>query len=303
VDSETLDAWGLEPRNPNWATGFPDEWTPGEAGAQAALDTFIDGPLAGYSDDRNRPDLASTSRLSPHLRFGEISPLQIWHRVQMAAGMDGGRDVAKFLAEVGWREFSYHLLFHWPDLAESSFQSRFDAFPWHDDAAMLSAWQRGQTGNPIVDAGKRQLWRTGWMHNRVRMVVASFLVKHLRIDWRAGERWFWDTLVDADPANNPASWQWVAGSGADAAPYFRIFNPMLQGTKFDPQGAYVRRWVPELAGLPDEAIHAPWQASRPVLDRAGVRLGETYPHPIVDHDAARGAALAALAATREPTHA
>ncbi len=303
VDSETLDAWGLEPRNPNWATGFPDEWTPGEAGAQAALDTFIDGPLAGYSDDRNRPDLASTSRLSPHLRFGEISPLQIWHRVQMAAGMDGGRDVAKFLAEVGWREFSYHLLFHWPDLAERNFQSRFDAFPWHDDAAMLSAWQRGQTGYPVVDAGMRQLWRTGWMHNRVRMVVASFLVKHLRIDWRAGERWFWDTLVDADPANNPASWQWVAGSGADAAPYFRIFNPMLQGTKFDPQGAYVRRWVPELAGLPDEAIHAPWQASRPVLDRAGVRLGETYPHPIVDHDAARSAALAALAATREPTHA
>ena len=303
VDSDSLDDWGLEPRKPNWAAGFADQWSPGEAGAQAALDAFVAGPLAGYSDDRNRPDLASTSRLSPHLRFGEISPLQIWHRAQMAAGMEGGRDVAKFLAEIGWREFSYHLLFHWPDLAERNFQSRFDAFPWHEDPAPLSAWQRGLTGYPIVDAGMRQLWRTGWMHNRVRMVVASFLVKHLRVDWRAGERWFWDTLVDADPASNPASWQWVAGSGADAAPYFRIFNPMLQGAKFDPNGAYVRRWVPELAKLPDEAIHAPWDAPRHVLERAGVRLGDTYPRPIVDHDTARAAALAALAEIREPSHA
>ncbi|KAF0123986.1 MAG: deoxyribodipyrimidine photo-lyase [Xanthobacteraceae bacterium] len=217
--------------------------------------------------------------------------------------MNGDRDVTKFLAELGWREFSYHLLFHWPDLAERNFQHRFDAFPWRETPALLSAWQRGQTGYPIVDAGMRQLWRTGWMHNRVRMVVASFLVKHLRIDWRAGEGWFWDTLVDADPASNPASWQWVAGSGADAAPYFRIFNPMLQGTKFDPEGTYVRRWIPELAGLPDEVIHAPWQASRHVRERAGVRLGETYPHPVVDHDTARGEALAALAEIREPSHA
>jgi len=303
VHSERLDDWRLEPRRPNWAAGFPDEWEPGEGGAQAALDAFLEGPLAGYSDNRNRPDLASTSRLSPHLRFGEISPLQIWHRVKMAGGMEGGRDVSKFIAEVGWREFSYHLLFHWPDLAERNFQRRFDGFPWRDGEARLSAWQQGQTGYPIVDAGMRQLWRTGWMHNRVRMVVASFLVKHLLIDWRAGERWFWDTLVDADPASNPASWQWVAGSGADAAPYFRIFNPMLQGTKFDPDGAYVRRWVPELAGLPDDVIHAPWEAPRRVLERSGVRLGDTYPHPIVDHDKARGEALAALAEIRDPSHA
>lgn len=303
IDGELLADWALEPSRPNWAAEFPDEWTPGEAGAQAALAAFMEGGLDGYAEERDRPDRASTSRLSPHLRFGEISPRQIWHAVQIAAGMDGGRDVAKFLAELGWREFSYHLLFHWPDLAEANFQSRFDAFPWREDKALLAAWQKGATGYPIVDAGMRQLWRTGWMHNRVRMVAASFLVKHLRIDWRAGERWFWDTLVDADPANNPASWQWVAGSGADAAPYFRIFNPMLQGAKFDPRGDYVRRWLPELADLPADVIHAPWEAPRQVLERAGVRLGETYPRPVVDHDTARGQALAALAEIRDPSHA
>lgn len=297
--SEDLSSWDLEPTKPNWASGFPGTWTPGEAGAQTALAAFLAGSLGGYADNRDRPDRPSTSRLSPHLRFGEISPVQIWHQAHMAAGLDGGRDLAKFLAEIGWREFAYHLLFHWPDLSERSFQTRFDQFPWRSDTAALTAWQRGRTGYPLVDAGMRQLWQTGWMHNRVRMVVASFLVKHLLIDWRAGERWFWDTLVDADVANNPASWQWVAGSGADAAPYFRIFNPVLQGEKFDPRGDYVRRWVPELAALPRDAIHAPWKASEPVLTRAGIRLGETYPHPVVDHDAARGRALAALAEIRD----
>jgi deoxyribodipyrimidine photo-lyase len=203
----------------------------------------------------------------------------------------------KFLAELGWREFSYNLLHAFPDLASRNWQSGFDAFPFIDDPAGFSAWARGRTGYPIVDAGMHELWRTGYMHNRVRMIAASFLVKHLLCDWRRGEDWFWDTLCDADPASNPASWQWVAGSGADAAPYFRIFNPVLQGRKFDPGGAYVRRWIPELARLEADAIHAPWTAAPDALRRAGVRLGETYPAPLVDHAFARARALAAFAAT------
>jgi len=298
VASESLDGWGLEPRSPNWAAGFDGEWSPGEDGAHETLDAFLDGALPGYAADRDRPDRASTSRLSPHLRFGEISMLQVWHRVEFTRGMEGGSGVAKFLAELGWREFSHHLLFHWPDLADRNFHERFDTFAWQDAPALLKAWRQGRTGYPIVDAGMRQLWRTGWMHNRVRMLAASFLVKHLRIDWRAGERWFWDTLVDADPASNPVNWQWIAGSGPDASPYFRIFNPVTQGAKFDPDGAFVRRWVPELAAMPDQAIHAPWEASRAVLDQAGVKLGETYPLPTVGHEAARADALAAFAATR-----
>lgn len=203
-------------------------------------------------------------------------------------------DVSKFLAELGWREFSYHLLFHFPKLGSENFQSKFDAFPWASDTAHLKAWQRGRTGYPIVDAAMRQLWITGWMHNRMRMVAASFLIKHLLIDWREGEAWFWDTLLDADPASNTASWQWVAGSGADAAPYFRIFNPISQGQKFDAEGNYVREFVPELAKLPAKYIHNPWIAPKSVLDAAGVKLGKTYPHPIVDHDRARQRALAAF---------
>jgi deoxyribodipyrimidine photo-lyase len=301
LPSEDLQSWELEPTRPNWASAFPQAWTPGEAGAQARLTAFLDEELAGYADGRDRPDRPSTSRLSPHLRFGEISPVQIWHQAHLAAVIHAGRGLAKFLAELGWREFAYHLLFHWPNLAGESFQPRFEAFPFRSDPAALRAWQRGLTGYPLVDAGMRQLWQTGWMHNRVRMVVASFLVKHLLLDWREGESWFWDTLVDADVANNPASWQWVAGSGADAAPYFRIFNPVLQGEKFDPRGDYVRRWVPELAALPAQVIHAPWKAPAAVLAKAGVTLGETYPAPIVDHDAARERALAALSEIRDPT--
>jgi deoxyribodipyrimidine photo-lyase len=288
----------LLPTRPDWSSGLKSTFSPGEAGAGHQLDAFMAGGVKGYAEDRDRPDMASTSALSPHLRFGEISPRQIWHRLDQAreAGTTRARakDIDKFKSELGWREFSYSLMFHNVDLAQKNLQRRFDAFPWRDDPVALSAWQRGRTGYPIVDAGMRQLWQTGWMHNRVRMVVASFLVKHLLIGWQAGEAWFWDTLVDADPASNAASWQWVAGSGADAAPYFRIFNPVLQGERFDPQGDYVRRFVPELAGLDAGVIHKPWTAKPRELAAAGVELGLTYPPPMVDHDWARQRALAAF---------
>ncbi len=296
IDGDELKDWRLLPTRPDWAGGIRREWTPGEHGARRRLGAFVDGSIDSYAAERDRPDRASTSMLSPHLRFGEIGPVQLWHaaRAAEADGRASGRNVEKFLSELGWREFSYHLLYHFPALDRTNFQSRFDDFPWAGDSDALTAWQRGMTGYPIVDAGMRQLWQTGWMHNRVRMVVASFLVKHLLMDWRQGEAWFWDTLVDADPANNPASWQWVAGSGADAAPYFRVFNPMLQGEKFDADGDYVRRFVPELAKLPAAHIHAPWDAPADVLGKAGVRLGDTYPAPMVDHGRARTRALEAF---------
>jgi deoxyribodipyrimidine photo-lyase len=298
----TLADLALEPTKPDWAGGMRAAWTPGEAGAKTRLDDFLSGALDGYGEGRNRPDYVSTSRLSPHLRFGEIGPRQIWHATHaaVAAGEAAGSaaDAEKFLSEVGWREFSYHLLFYNPELATQNFNRRFDAFPWRSDETALKAWQRGLTGYPIVDAGLRELWTTGWMHNRVRMVVASFLIKHLLLDWREGEAWFWDTLVDADPANNAASWQWVAGSGADAAPYYRIFNPVTQGRKFDAAGDYVRKWLPELAKLPDETIHEPWSVAAPALRDAGIVLGKDYPRPIVALDAGRERALAALASLK-----
>ena len=296
IASERLDDWRLEPAKPDWAKEMRATWPRGEGAAKLRLEEFLDGRIAGYASRRERPGEEGTSQLSPHLRFGEISPFQVWHAATFAAANEPslGRDVEKFLAELGWREFCYHLLHGHPDLANRNLQEKFDAFPWRDDATALAAWQQGRTGYPIVDAGMRQLWRTGWMHNRVRMVVASFLVKHLLLDWRAGERWFWDTLVDADPANNPAGWQWVAGCGADAAPYFRIFNPVLQGEKFDADGRYVREHVPELSGLPDDLIHKPWDAPPLTLQAASVKLGETYPRPIVEHAAARQRALAAF---------
>ncbi|EGP06690.1 deoxyribodipyrimidine photolyase [Bradyrhizobiaceae bacterium SG-6C] len=302
VASDDLASWNLEPKHPDWAGGLRDTWTPGESAAQTRLHDFLETGIKGYATLRDRPDRDGTSRLSPHLRFGEISPRQVWHAANFAAAQKPAiaSDVGKFLSELGWREFSRHLLFDLPDLAEKNLQSSFDAFPWRRDAKALRAWQRGRTGYPIVDAGMRELWHTGVMHNRVRMVVASFLVKHLLIDWRHGEKWFWDTLVDADPGSNPASWQWVAGSGADAAPYFRVFNPVLQGEKFDPDGAYVSRWVPELARLSAKLIHQPWEATPMELAAAGVTLGKTYPEPMVDHKAARARALAAYAKTREP---
>ena len=298
--SDALESWHLEPAKPDWAIGLRESWTPGEASARARLQQFLRGTVAGYSSDRDRPDRDGTSRLSPHLRFGEISPRQIWHASHFVAAEHPllSADIEKFLSELGWREFCRHLLFDIPDLATRNLQPSFDAFPWKHDDKALRAWQRGRTGYPIVDAGMRELWHTGVMHNRVRMVVASFLVKHLLIDWREGERWFWDTLVDADAGSNPANWQWVAGCGADAAPYFRVFNPILQGEKFDPDGVYVRRWVPELKQMPDSAIHQPWTATPLELASAGVELGKTYPKPIVDHKVGRERALAAYASIR-----
>jgi len=298
---DALDDWGLLPTKPDWAGGLRDTWTPGEAGARDRLESFLDDRLARYAGERDLPGAEATSMLSPHLRFGEISPRRIWAAAAHRAADDtriSDRQLSKFQAELGWREFSNHLLFHFPDLGHENFQPKFDAFPWRDDPDGLRAWQKGRTGYPFVDAGLRELWATGYMHNRVRMVVASFLVKHLMIDWRAGEAWFWDTLVDADPANNTASWQWVAGSGADAAPYFRIFNPTTQGEKFDPEGDYTRRWVPELADLPKKYLYKPQEAPREVLERAGIRLGDTYPRPIVDHSRARQRALDAFQTTK-----
>ena len=293
--SEDIASWGLHPNAPDWSGGF--DWLPGEAGANSALSAFLATGLEDYTASRDIPGRSGTSRLSPHLHWGEISPRRVVQeaRCDLAQSRARRAEVDKFVAEIAWRDFSAHLLHQFPYMAERAFRPAFDAMPWRSDPAGLAAWKKGRTGYPLVDAGMRQLWATGWMHNRVRMVVASFLVKHLLIDWREGEAWFWDTLVDADLASNVQNWQWVAGSGADAAPYFRIFNPVLQGEKFDPGGLYVRRWVPEVRALPDRWIHAPWTAPPEVLAQASVRLGQTYPRPVVDHSQARERALGALA--------
>ncbi len=302
IASEALADWELHPTKPDWSKGF--DWTPGEAGASAALSAFIAGGLKAYSRDRDHPAAPGTSRLSPHLHFGEIHPWRAIQQVRAAA--DDGRapraEADKFTTELGWRDFSAHLLHHFPRITDTAFRPEYDAMPWRDDPAGLKAWKTGMTGYPIVDAGMRQLWTTGWMHNRVRMIVASFLVKDLLIDWRQGEAWFRDTLVDADLASNVQNWQWVAASGADAAPYFRVFNPITQGTKFDAKGQYVRRWVPEIAALPDKWLHAPWTAPAEVLRSVGLRLGHDYPRPILDHADARDRALAALRTVTAARH-
>ncbi len=304
-ESLGLDELKLRPSIP-WDSGFGEAWQPGEAGAAKRLKHFVMRAMAGYADERNRPDRDGTSMLSPWLHFGEISPRQVWAAVQARSKASGvfppSNGARVFLSEIGWREFAHHLLYHFPQTPERPLREEFARFPWAEDAggAKLRAWRRGRTGYPIVDAGMRQLWHTGWMHNRVRMVVASFLVKHLRLSWTHGAAWFWDTLVDADLASNTLGWQWSAGCGADAAPYFRVFAPVLQGVKFDPEGDYVRRWVPELARLPAEHIHAPWEAPAAVLAAAGVKLGESYPRPIVDHRTAREEALAAFKQLRAP---
>ena len=296
IESEALESWELLPSKPDWAGGLRETWTPGEAGARERLTAFLDERIDGYGRARDFPGEAGTSCLSPHLHWGEIGPRQVWQAVLHHVDRKGGKETAawKYLSELGWREFCHHLLFHWPSLPETSWRENFQDFPWSADAHALRAWQRGRTGYPIVDAGLRELTATGWMHNRVRMIAGSFLVKDLLIPWQDGEAWFWDTLVDADMANNAAGWQWIAGCGADAAPYFRIFNPVTQSKRFDPKGAYLRRWIPELGEMPDAHIHEPWAAPDEVLKEAGVTLGETYPQPIVDHGKARQRALAAF---------
>jgi deoxyribodipyrimidine photo-lyase len=296
IASDDLADWGLLPTKPDWAGGLRETWKSGEEGARSQLKSFLSEALKTYPEDRDRPDRDGTSRLSPYLHFGAISPRECWRAAMARAEEQGGawdKGAEAFIRELGWRDFSHQLLFHWPDLPTDPWKEEFARFPWRDDAAGFRAWTKGQTGYPIVDAGMRQLWQTGWMHNRVRMMVASFLTKHMLIPWRKGADWFWDCLVDADLANNSASWQWVAGSGADAAPYFRVFNPVLQGKKFDPDGTYVRRFVPELEKLPSAHVHAPWEAPADMLEEAGIVLGDTYPKPIVDLMAGRDRALAA----------
>lgn len=296
--SESLDGLGLLPV-PDWAAGLRSTWQPGESKALQVLDRFLDSALARYQPERDLPDRDGTSRLSPYLHFGELGPHQVWFALQkrLESAQPGSalaRSIEALRRELGWREFATYLLYHLPHLSEQSMDPQFDDLDWQDNVADERAWQRGRTGYPLVDAGMRQLWQTGWMHNRVRMLVASFFVKDLLARWQDGARWFWDTLVDADLANNILGWQWIAGCGPDAAPFTRVFNPTLQAQRFDPQGDYIRRFVPELAGLPSPYIQAPWTAPPMVLAEAGVTLGRTYPWPIVDHLAARARALNVL---------
>jgi deoxyribodipyrimidine photo-lyase len=289
TQTEKLEEWQLLPRL-NWASDFKKYWSPGEKGAQQRLDLFLTQHLKNYRTDRNIPEKQSTSKLAPHLHFGEISPqtiLRAVHNLKRDPNNAQQASAENFLSELGWREFSYYLLYHFPDLPHQNFKNEFDHFPWENDRQLLKKWQKGQTGYPLVDAGMRELWTTGYMHNRVRMVVASFLTKGLMIDWRLGADWFLDTLLDADLANNSASWQWVAGCGADAAPYFRIFNPVLQSQKFDPHGAYIKQWIPELRTLDPKTIHAPWESS----DALSIYRKTGYPKPIIQHSESRAKAL------------
>lgn len=300
--SEPLDAFELTPEardGLDWAGGLRNTWTPTEAGAHERLDYTLKRVLGRYDTARNRPDKDGTTRLSPYLHHGQISPRQLWHTISEWAH-DNGRlgDARPLLRQLVFREFAYHWLYHYPATATETYRDKFRNFPWRDDAEALAQWKRGQTGYPLVDAGMRQLYETGWMHNRVRMIVASFLTKDLMLHWRHGARWFWDTLVDADLAANTFNWQWTAGCGADAQPFFRIFNPVSQSERYDPDGTYIRRLVPELANLPDDALHAPWKESDARLRASGVTLGETYPKPLVDHGEARETALDAYETIR-----
>lgn len=300
LESDNLESWKLLPIIP-WDKDFYAAWTPGEEGAQRALKKFL-RPMIDYDEGRNFPHRVGTSRLSPYLHFGEISARQIWHTVRHHSQKEKNPTLFKnaqvYLKEIGWREFAHHLLYHFPHTPEKPLRAAFEKFPWEKDAAGLRAWQKGMTGYPIVDAGMRELWTTGWMHNRVRMIVASFLVKDLRISWTEGARWFWDTLVDANLANNTLGWQWSAGCGADAAPYFRIFNPTSQGEKFDPDGDYVKKWIPELKKIPSKWIHKPWSMPPEVVALSGVKIGRDYPPPNVDHAQARDRALSSFKKTK-----
>ncbi len=294
LSSDRLEELNLRPVL-DWADGFSEDWEPGCVAAAATLSAYAAGPVAHYHDQRNLPAVEGTSRLSPRLRFGELSPRQVWHAVNQHhpnALDDEGAEA--FLREIGWREFAYHLIYHFPATVNAPLRPNFERFPWRDAPDELKRWQQGMTGFPIVDAGMRQLWHTGWMHNRVRMIVASFLVKNLLISWQEGAEWFFDTLLDGDIASNTLGWQWAGGCGADAAPYFRIFNPMSQGEKFDPDGTYVRRWVPELSSVPNKVLHRPFEAKGMELQLSGVTLGQTYPQPIGEHKKARERALKAF---------
>ncbi|MBV8915093.1 MAG: deoxyribodipyrimidine photo-lyase [Acetobacteraceae bacterium] len=291
--SDHLEDWALLPRQPDWAGGFRETWQVGETAARKRLQAFVDQHLHRYKTGRNLPGEPGTSMISPHLHWGELSPREVW---SAAAAVPPGEGRDAYLGEILWREFAAYLLWHNPHLPEQPLRPAFAKLPFRRAADEFRAWQQGRTGFPIVDAGMRQLWHIGWMHNRVRMIAASFLAKQLLIDWRDGERWFWDTLVDADLASNAASWQWVAGSGIDAQPYFRVFNPVSQGETWDRSGDYVRRWIPELARLPTDYIHAPWTAPAAVLEQAGVTLGRTYPRPLLDLAATRQRALDAYRA-------
>ena len=299
IESKKLSELKLLP-SINWYHNIQNTWSPGEKGAQHRLNNFLKTGIKNYKIGRNRPDKEFISRLSPHLHFGELSPHQAWFSVKELRQSSETKDsIEHFLSELGWREFSNNLLYYWQNLPEINLQKKFDRFPWLDNPKSLECWQRGMTGYPIVDAGMRQLWKTGYMHNRVRMVTGSFLVKNLMLDWRHGERWFWDTLLDADLANNSASWQWIAGCGADAAPYFRIFNPIIQGEKFDPNGDYVREYIPELSTIPTKFIHKPWEAPEEILMVAGITLDKDYPLPIVDLKSSRDRALLAFKSLAE----
>jgi len=292
--SDSLDSLELQPRTP-WHTGLMDAWQPGEEGAQQRLVHFCEHLLRDYHNTRNLPGVDGVSRLSPYLHFGEISPRQIWAAV--SAQCEGNplerKGAETYLRELGWREFAHHVLYHWPHTPEQPMQERFANYPWQKDTAeLLEIWQQGRTGYPLVDAGMRELWETGWMHNRVRMIVASWLVKNCRIPWQDGERWFWDTLVDADLANNTLGWQWTAGCGTDAAPYFRVFNPVRQSEQFDAEGVYIRRWLPALVRLPHPWLHRPWETPRAIQQETGFKPGVDYPLPAVDLKTSRAEALA-----------
>jgi deoxyribodipyrimidine photo-lyase len=298
VNDDNIERLSLLPKI-HWYKTMDALWKPGEDGATFKLKSFLECGLAGYKEGRNFPSKENVSQLSPHLHFGELSPNQVWYAASDSIGSTGSQsDLIHFHSELGWREFSYSLLYYFPELPKTNLQSKFDRFPWKSDDALLDKWRKGLTGYPIVDAGMRELWTTGYMHNRVRMIVASFLVKNLLLHWHSGERWFWDCLIDADLASNSASWQWVAGSGADAAPYFRIFNPISQGERFDPEGEYTKQYVPELKGLPKKFLFNPWEAPKEVLDSANITLGEDYPYPIVELKQSREKALEAFSVIR-----
>lgn len=296
VSGMRLDSLELQAGH-EWQNGLRESWSPGESGALKNLDEFVASSLASYAENRDFPCRKNISRLSPHLHFGEVSPHQVKEAVEARATTEAtDEDIYRLLTQLGWRDFSHSLLYHWPKIPSDNLQRKFNRFPWRDDAESLLDWQHGRTGYPIVDAGMRELRQTGYMHNRVRMIVGSFLVKNLLLHWRHGAAWFWDNLVDADLANNSASWQWIAGCGTDAAPYFRIFNPVTQGKRFDADGEYVRRLVPELAALPNRYIHCPWDAPAELMQSVGIRLGEDYPRPIVDLKKSRARALDAYRA-------